>query len=238
MKLTFVFLLGFVCAHVAFAQVPPRAPVPSSKVFERMDKEVRELDSDIKKTDAKAAARPAATGTSAVEASATLKVLVQETDNNVAALKKLAQNRPVPTEYKASIDDSAEQLKQIRKKARYTFEDVAQVRAINEDLQIKRTHAESRPNAPFESIKINVHTKKNGQETGVYQIWWVQNSYKDKADKYQTFDTFSSPTSRLLPPGKYWMWTKATDGSGATGEKTPKEFGDGKAEIDTDLIAP
>src|SRR6476661_2063116 len=237
MKLAFIFTLGFVCFHVASAQVPPRAPVPSSKVFERMDKQVRELDDDLKKNESRAATKPAATSTSAVEASAALKLLVQETDSNVEALKKLGQNRTVPAEYKASIDDSADQLKQIRKKARYNPEDVAQVRAINEDLQIKRMHAESRPNAPFDSIKINVHTKKGGQETGVYQIWWVQNAYKDNASKYQTFDKFSSPASRLLPPGKYWMWTKATDGSNATGEKTPKEFGDGHPEIDTDLIA-
>ena len=94
------------------------------------------------------------------------------------------------------------------------------------------------PDAAFDAIEIIVHTKKNGQELGNYQIWYVKEAYRNDASKYQTFDRFSSPASRKIPPGKYLMWAQTTDGSKATGEKTPKEFGDGQAKVETDLAAP
>jgi hypothetical protein len=92
--------------------------------------------------------------------------------------------------------------------------------------------------SPFDSIEVIVHTKKKGKEVGDYQIWYVKEAYENEPARYQTFDRFSSPASRKIPPGKYVMWTQATDGSKALGDRTPKEFGDGQSAVETDLTAP
>jgi hypothetical protein len=248
MRFASVVLAVLISAMLAQAQTASPTSVASTgvgstkaatAVFEKMDKQVDRLADEIKRENSKVQANTVDESTS-VNTSAIfqLTTLLRQTDDNIEALKKIAKKRNIPVEYEASIEESTSQIEAIRRKDKITPHDVRLLEEINEDVRIKRMHAEARPNAPFESIKVTVHTKKNGQEMGVYQIWWVKYAYRDDPSKYKTFDKFSSPSSQPLPPGRYLMWTKATDGSQVTGEKTPKEFGDGSGEIDTDLIAP
>lgn len=234
MRLAFLVLVTLMCSSIDQSQ-SESAKVRSKPVLDKMVKEIERLDQDLKRNPSRVdAASVEPTATTAPE----LAMVVQETENNVERLIRMSRNRELPAEYAASIDELTKEIEAIRAKPRITQKDVELLQAIYEDVHIKRVHAEARPNAPFDAIKVTVHTKKHGQETGVYEVWWVKYAYRDDISKYKTFDQFSSPTSRHLPPGKYLMWAKATDGSKATGEKTPKEFGDGKAEVDTDLIAP
>jgi hypothetical protein len=167
-----------------------------------------------------------------------LKALLKRTEKIVETLKKLSKKKNIPEEYAESIREYTRRMEILNGKETISNQDEAFLLAINADLEVKKIHAEKRPENGFDSINIVVHTKKNGGETGVYQVWWVKDAYKDEVNKYQTFDRFSTPTNRPLPPGKYLMWTKATDGTQTTSQKEPKEFGDGKGEVEVDLIAP
>lgn len=241
MKLVSVVLATLIFSSVAFAQAEPvgeaKVKVSSSKVFDRMDRQVELLNADLKKAPSKVEVSPSAS-MPATSLSGRVVSLLKQTDSNIGVLKRIGRNKTIPTEYAASINESTSEIEALRAKSQITTRDVLLLEAINEDIHIKTVHAQSRPNAPFDSIQITVRTKRDGQETGVYEVWWVKFAHRDDPAKYKTFDRFSSPTTHPLPPGKYMMWTKATDGSGATGAKTPKEFGDGRAAVDTDLIAP
>jgi len=169
---------------------------------------------------------------------AQVKALLDESNVHLTLLSELSKNRNVPRPYAESIAEDAAILQDIRKHGIIGQPQYEQIKAVNADLRIKADHAEMAPEAAFDTIEIVVHTRKNGQELGNYQIWYVKEAYRNDASKYQTFDRFSSPASRKMPPGKYLMWAQATDGSKAMGEKTPKEFGDGQAKVETDLGAP
>jgi hypothetical protein len=173
-----------------------------------------------------------------LEQSGQLKAVLAESSKYLNLLQERSKDRPVPQDYAQSISEDIEIIENIRGRGIVGSTEWEQIKAVNTDLAIKAEHAEILPEAAFDSIEVIVRTKKNGLELSNYQVWYVKEAFKNDATKYRTFDRFSSPSSRKLPPGRYVMWSQATDGSKALGEKTPKEFGDGQANVEIDLAAP
>ena len=159
----------------------------------------------------------------------------RSTENAIAlnALKELSSKR-IPQAYSEDIADDADLVEQVRLSKDVKRRELEKVRFVNTDVQIKRGQAEARTEAPFDLITIVVKTWKNDVEVNRFKVWFVNMRNKDNEAKYQSFDKFSSPTSKDLPPGNYLMWTT---GNGRVGERQPKTFGDGKATIETDLVA-
>jgi len=168
--------------------------------------------------------------------------LLAESSETLAFLVRSAKNHPVSSEYSESTSDASSIFSDIKARGTIGEAEWKQLQAVNADLKVKANHAEkalaSGAENAFELIEVIVHTKKNGKELADYQVWYVKEAYENEPGRYQTFDRFSSPATRKLPPGRYLMWTQATDGTKTQGPKTPKEFGDGQAIIETDLSIP
>jgi hypothetical protein len=169
---------------------------------------------------------------------AELNAVLTESSKYLQVLQEKSKDRAVPPAYAESISEDGKIIDSIRMGRRVGSTEWEQIKAVNVDLRVKAEHAEMLPEAAFDSIEVIVRTKKNGQELSNYQVWFVKEAFKNDIAKYQTFDRYSSPSSRKLPPGRYVMWSQATDGSKASGEKSPKEFGDGQAKVEIDLAAP
>jgi len=169
---------------------------------------------------------------------AELRAVLTESGMHLKLLREKSTNRTVSGEYAQSITEDFAVIEKISGRREVGSTEWEQIKAVNADLRVKAEHAEILPEAAFDAIEVIVRTKKNGEELSNYQVWYVKEAFKNDTAKYQTFDRFSSPSSRKLPPGRYVMWSQATDGSKAVGEKTPKEFGDGQAKVEIDLAAP
>jgi len=256
MRITILALILVLSTSLVQGQTTPTAQSETAAdVFTELGKQVNKLQRDLDKksvvvshparsTSAQTSSVPSAQSSDVVQKAKStsrtsqLKALLKRTVKNVEELRKFTRKKEIPEDYSESIREYTRRIEFISDKEMISYHDELFLNAVNADLEVKRIHAEKMPENAFDSIKVIVHTKKDGAEKGVYQVWWVKDAYKDETGQYRTFDRFSTPTSRSLPPGKYVMWTKATDGTQATGEKTPKEFGDGQAEVEIDLIAP
>lgn len=163
--------------------------------------------------------------------------LLAEGSVHLSFLRELSETRTVPKEYEQSMLENFAILQSIKKLGRIGQPQWEQLQALNADLRVKSNHAALGGESGFQSIEVIVRTKKNGQELSNCEVWFVKEAYKNNVAKYDTFHGFS-PAVRKIPPGRYIMWTKATDTSKAEGQKTPKEFGDGLGRVEIDLTAP
>lgn len=107
--------------------------------------------------------------------------MLDETNGYLSVLSELSKNRSIPEAYTKSIAEDAAILKNIRKLGIIGPPQVSQIEAVNADLRVKADHAELAPATAFDAIEIIVHTKKNGQELGNYEIWYVKEAYRDDA---------------------------------------------------------
>ena len=105
------------------------------------------------------------------------------------------------------------------------------------DLRIKADHCSRNENLnPKIKVKVLTKNSQNNDSHG-YQVWFVQKGMEDVTACYDNFNKFSSPTDeKELVPGGYFVWAKK---GSTTTERIPKRIGgDGKKEIEIDLLVP
>jgi len=126
------------------------------------------------------------------------------------ALKRASQGKPSPAKF-------------------------ASVRAVKEDLQVKRKHLKGAgAKGPFAKIPVEAATKAAGGkvEPGL-EVWYVDFGLADDKTFYQRFPGHSSPAKEKLVPGVYAMWTKRPKGKESMQEKvTVSDMGMGRCEVD------
>jgi CRISPR/Cas system-associated endoribonuclease Cas2 len=85
-------------------------------------------------------------------------------------------------------------------------------------------------------VEVKVNTRdNNGQEISNCLVWYTP--YLKDDDQHKTkFDKFSTPTTDLMPPAKYNIWTEK---DGKQGPKSPFSCGDdGRDKREIDILAP
>jgi hypothetical protein len=85
-------------------------------------------------------------------------------------------------------------------------------------------------------VEVKVNTRDdNGKEIPNCLVWYTP--YLKDDDQHKTkFDKFSTPTTDLMVPAKYYIWTEK---DGKQGPKSPFSCGDdGRDKREIDILAP
>jgi hypothetical protein len=62
---------------------------------------------------------------------------------------------------------------------------------------------------PFSGVNVKIVTlDKNGNEVRNCEVWFCLKGVLPYKDRYVRFDKLSSPSSQVLPPGNYVIWTR------------------------------
>ena len=87
-----------------------------------------------------------------------------------------------------------------------------------------------------ERVKVKVNTiNEQGEEISHCTVWYTP-FLKDDEQHKMKFDKLSTPTTDLLPAGKWLIWT---ENDGRLGSKTPFLCGyDGRSEREIDILSP
>lgn len=87
-----------------------------------------------------------------------------------------------------------------------------------------------------ERVKVKVNTiNEQGEEISHCTVWYTP-FLKDDEQHKMKFDKLSTPTTDLIPAGKWLIWT---ENDGRLGSKTPFLCGyDGRSEREIDILSP
>jgi len=89
---------------------------------------------------------------------------------------------------------------------------------------------------PASLIKVTVRAKRAGLEVKDYEVWYVAKGWANVAAAAQRFDNLSSPSTKSLAPGNYFLWLRK--GEEKT-ERQPFRFGgDSQYSRDIDMVVP
>jgi hypothetical protein len=140
--------------------------------------------------------------------------LLDSIDTNASKVQAAAQSRrgaPVPEEYLRSLNLDAELMSIARDLSHAKASRVKMLellREVAEDLEAKVIFSQNVLGAGLRLIEFIVHTYKNGQEVGGYEVWYVPRGWSDTPDKFRIADQPSSPAIMNLAPGNYFVWLK------------------------------
>jgi hypothetical protein len=81
---------------------------------------------------------------------------------------------------------------------------------VSLDLSDKVSFAGKNPSDPFRPVKIKVTTRDRlKREANGYEVWFAPKVLFEENHQYFHFDSPSSPTDYLLPPGNYAFWSRS-----------------------------
>ena len=149
-------------------------------------------------------------------------------------LNRFSQQHAIPKEYRSSLVEDTEILQEIARGKTQPNETLQLCRDVAEDLQIKSAYA--RRASPFDPVIASVYTKNGTKEVSGLEVCYVKKGLLKRTDKHKTFDKQSSPTSAILPPGNYVMWSR--HGKNCGPQKTVNLGEDGREKKSIDLGVP
>jgi hypothetical protein len=215
--LTFAFLVSVCCITVAQDDT-------GTLVFARLNSAVRAAQSFIVSQD---------------EGEYSLKLDLQEisnsakklTDSYAASLRKKQPGNSLPRVFVISLDADSRSLMSLREAPKETR--AAILRDVRDDVWIKAEYSSSPLGGTFRSVvKVTVETEREGKK--VDGLWVRCNPARDGVTKspMYLFNSATSPTTSLLPPGSLIMWIESTTGGHVVAEQFVKT-GQGGIEQET-----
>lgn len=153
-------------------------------------------------------------------------------------LRRLAVNWPAesPADYRANLDRSVRLLDRALT-ASAPGPLAAILDAIADDLEVKLEHCTNSGGKLGGSVTVTVRTVRAGQEVRNWQVFYLPKVFDLVGGVApDRFPRLSSPTLEQLVPGRYVMW--ARDPDGRTGEKTIVKVGEGRSDLQLDLLVP
>ena len=143
----------------------------------------------------------------------------------------------VPPEYSASLRQCLKLLdRAIESEQEGPAFSALQVAA--DDLHIKADHCRKSGVGLGGMVTVVVRTRKGGREQRDLQVLYLPKLMEVVKDAQpDQFPKFSSPTSHVLAPGRYVMWTREPQ-TNMTGARTIVRIGDGNKTAEWDLPVP
>jgi len=112
------------------------------------------------------------------------------------------------------------------------------LQAAADDLHIKADHCRKSGVGLGGMVTVVVRTRKGGREQRDLQVLYLPKLMEVVKDAQpDQFPKFSSPTSHVLAPGRYVMWTREPQ-TNMTGARTIVRIGDGNKTAEWDLPVP
>ena len=107
-----------------------------------------------------------------------------------------------------------------------------------DDLHIKAEHCRKSGVGLGGMVTVVVRTRKGDRDQRNLQVLYMPKLMEVVKDAQpDQFPKFSSPTSHVLPPGRYLMWTREPQ-SNMLGARTIVKIGDGSNIVEWDLPVP
>jgi len=151
-----------------------------------------------------------------------------------SVLERFSREHAIPAEYRSSLVDDTEILTDVARGKTQPDETLQLCQDVAEDLKIKSAYA--RRSSPFDPIVATIYTKSGTKQVTGLVVCYVKKGLLKRTDKHKTFDKQSSPTSTILPPGNYVMWTRRGKDCGE--QKTVNLGEDGQEKKSIDLGVP
>jgi hypothetical protein len=108
------------------------------------------------------------------------------------------------------------------------------LRDVADDVAIKTAQLkDTRDKAP-QLVQVTVRAKQEGREINDYEVWYVAKGWASVADAFNRFDNLSSPSTKFLAPGNYFLWLRK--GKEATERQPFKIGGDRVFDRNIDLV--
>jgi len=143
----------------------------------------------------------------------------------------------VPPEYSTSLGLSL-RLLDLALKSEQEGSAFSALQATADDLHIKAEHCRKSGVGLGGMVTVVIHTRKGDREQRNLQVLYIPKMMEVVKDAQpDQFPKFSSPTSHVLPPGRYLMWTREPQ-SNMLGAKTIVRIGDGSKTAEWDLPVP
>ena len=112
------------------------------------------------------------------------------------------------------------------------------LQAAADDLHIKAEHCRKSGVGLGGMVTVVIRTRSGDREQRNLQVLYMPKLMEVvKGAQPDQFPKFSSPTSHVLPPGRYLMWTREPQ-TNMTGARTIVRIGDGSKTAEWDLLAP
>jgi len=143
----------------------------------------------------------------------------------------------VPPEYATSLRLSL-RLLDFALKSEQEGPAFSALQAAADDLHIKAEHCRKSGVGLGGMVTVMVRTRNGDREQRNLQVLYMPKMMEVVKDAQpDQFPKFSSPTSHVLPPGRYLMWTREPQ-SNMLGARTIVRIGDGSKTAEWDLPVP
>ena len=124
-------------------------------------------------------------------------------------LERLSQTYTIPPEYLLQLSADAWQVRRYRKNRGLPDE---LLQSAARDLRDKRLYASKNPMNPFGSVLVKVATRNgHGDEVPGLEVRYCLKGIRPYRDRQHSFERWSSPTAKQLPPGNYLIWVRRPD---------------------------
>jgi hypothetical protein len=153
-------------------------------------------------------------------------------------LRRLAGNWPAesPADYRLNMDRNVRLMEQALAASPPQMQSILE--AIADDLEVKLEHCNNSGGKLGGSVEVTVRTVQGSQEVRNWQVFYVPRVLDVIGGATpDRFPRLSSPTLETLVPGRYVMWARDPEG-GRTGEKTVVKVGEGRKDLQLDLLVP
>lgn len=161
---------------------------------------------------------------------------LQEVVTRIQELQRLVDINPDETPPKIYLDSlSADDalLMAIAQKRLMKKQLMEQLGEVESDLSSKITFARAARGGTFGLVEAVVHTVRDKDEVGGYEVWYVPKGLAGTSGYERPFDRLSSPSLMRLAPGNYFIWSVK---DGVRGERRPLSLGnDGASKREVDL---
>jgi hypothetical protein len=157
----------------------------------------------------------------------------------VSSLRALSVKWPAqsPLDYRRNLNREVGHLQTVLERSSQwnTAETIA---ALAEDLEIKLEHCVKSGGRLGGSVSVRVRTIQGGQEVRHWQVFYLPRALEALGNATaDRFPQLSSPTTELLVPGRYMMWS-SDPVTGRLGSKTVIKVGEGRKDLAIDLTVP
>jgi hypothetical protein len=107
--------------------------------------------------------------------------------------------------------------------------------AVADDLTVKAGYVVAQK-GNVKDVRVDAWTKLSAAVRNGCEVWYTPSAYRDDATKHKRFAKVSSPTTELVAPGGYVMWSRF---GAALGEREPVDIGkEGRDPNSVDLPVP
>ncbi len=146
-----------------------------------------------------------------------------------------------PTEFSKSVHYDQEAFiafaRRVKDGQRISGQDATRATNAIEDLELKSAWVKQPGiSSPMVTGTVNTVDETHGKGVPGCEVWYVPYAWQDDPSRNERFDKLSTPTTKLLPVGRFLMWTRK---SAKEGERKPVNPGDDhKTKKEVDIPAP